>query len=185
MVSSRRWLIRLGLALAIGIPAVAQASDAPHTPQRMAPDDLIVTEVFATAPLSFDFPESRRGRVDAGHRQDFEIIYDRPYDEVRDFLQQSYRDVTDVATMDADAMDYLDALPLRLMGIQLGDSGGRLTLGNPDIRFSLVAEVEPHRRDQTRVVIHNRISSRHVSGFSPVRAPFRPVDTAPIPFRWQ
>ena len=185
MTPPMQWLFLIFASVFIAFPALAFGDDAPHTPQRFDADHLIVTERFQEIPLTFDFPEAQRSRVDAGHRRDFAVVYDLSYEEIRQYLQDGFSDVEDIATMTPGAVRYVESRPLRAVGIQLSDSGGRVTLAHPDIRFNFIVDVEPYRRGQTRVIIQNRISSRHVSGFAPYRAPFRTIDAGTIPFRWQ
>lgn len=178
----RAGLIAFLLAM-LCVPVMAMAQDqAPYTPKRSAPADLVVTERFATPPLSFPWQELSSDRQLREGRNDFVVVYDIPFAEVRQILEENYRAAEDFIQLRPGAVNYTSVDLMRIAGTELGSNRGNITIGHPDMALHFSVELEADG-PRTRVYISNRTAGRTFSGFVPSRVGFRPAGAEQIPFR--
>ena len=166
------------------VPMTAAAEgDAPYTPKSFSIDELIVTEHFQSPPISFPWERVSTDRVHQRGRLDFALTYDVDYDTVRDALERAARENQDVVVLEGGAIGYVDVSRLRIAGRSLGNHGGRITLGHPDMEPKLIVDIEADGA-RTQFIVQNHLRTRQFSGFVPSRIGFLPAGAEPVPFRW-
>ena len=178
----RAGIVALLLAM-FCVPAIAAAQDeAPYSPRRSAPSDLIVTDRFSEPPLAFPWQMISTDRQFRDGRNDFVVVYNIPFSEVREILVANYQAAEDFIELRAGALNYTGVELMRIAGTELGDNRGRITIGHPDLGLHFAAEFEADG-PRTRVTILNRTTGRTYAGFVPARVGFRPDGAQTIPFR--
>ena len=176
-------LISLTFASQLALAQSDLGEAAAYAP-RMAPmNELLITTQFTRAPLTFPWEVVSSREVGRDGRVDFEQVYNIPFAQVRTFVESAYLERTDFVNVDLDAIPHSEVKQLRVIGMELGQTFARLTLGHPDAAPQFVVDLEADGR-HTRVLIRNSTSNPFYSGFTPARAPFEPAGASPINFRW-
>lgn len=156
---------------------------APYAPELFPVDQLIVTEQFRSAPLTFPWEEISSERVASHGRRDFSTLYNVDFDTVRQRLREAYSNSEDLIALSPQALPYLHVEQVRISGIEIGDDRGRITVGHPDMEPMLTVDVE-REGQRTRFTTQNLMRTRQFSGFMPARIGFRPIGASIVSFRY-
>lgn len=167
------------LAIACLLAPATATAEAPYAPKQLSIDEVLVYDRFDDPPVSFPWELVTSERLFQQGRLDFELVYDVDFADVQEFLDDAYAENKDFVDVDEGAFRFLDIDNLRLFGRDVGQRGGRITLGSPDMEPRLTVDIEPDG-SYTRFVVHNQVRARQFEGFVPARVGYLPFGAEEI-----
>jgi hypothetical protein len=152
------------------------------TPKRYSQTELIDFGGHDRSPLSLPWDVVRTEQVTNYGRVDFKHVVDANFGDVRDYLENKYKQQKPALQLAPDTAPPGASRDLHVHGTASQGDRINYTLGNGDLRRTFIIQVSAaDDEDHTSIVFQNMSVRQLFSAGLPRLGPLKPVDAEPVP----
>ena len=174
-------------ALLITSTASSLHAETPWSPLKPNISAYVTDGIFEKSPLILPFTQVSVEAImpDAYQpSQDFQHVYDAPYDQVIAFFESEDARKNGVQIFDTNILPEAKGIEVRVFGSQKEGNGMQYRMAHRQLSRDFNLLVEPYN-GQTRVIFKNVVLTNLSSGVMPARAGYKAATfDEPVPFNW-